>query len=97
MKNIVNQDVITGTAAILDHDLTHRYVGNRLNVLNSRDALAAIAAPIQSDSIDLTTGDRTLTLGNTNQPDALDFVSRIEWFFSEKKQLKVTYESGMDS
>jgi len=85
LKSIVNMETYSGSATILDRDLSNRYVGKRLNVKGSRDSLDSISASIQSDTIDLVAGTRTLTLGATNQPDCQDFVSRIEWMLSAKR------------
>ena len=82
LKSIVNRDKYTGSVALFDRNLRMRYAGKRLNIADSRDNLAGIDAQVQSESIDLATGTRTLTLGNDNQPDCEDFVSRIEWLIS---------------
>ena len=85
LKAIVNVEDYTGSVSLYDRKLSNRYVGKRLNIKNSRENLDNIDAKIQSDSIDLMSGTRQLTLGSDNQPDCSDFVSRIEWLMGEKK------------
>ena len=57
---------------LVDENFAKRYVATRLNILNAPDKLDAINASVQSEQVDLCTGERTLTLNNDNSPDVFE-------------------------
>ena len=79
------RDAVTGSVKLVDEDFSKRYVATRLNILNSPDKLENIDAIVQSEQIDLSTGERTLTLNNDNSPDVFDYVDRIKYMVENAK------------
>ena len=58
-------------------------ISNEYN--NSPDKLENIDAIVQSEQIDLSTGERPLTLNNDNSPDVFDYVYRIKYMVENAK------------